>query len=525
MSEDFLEAKTKHYFETKGAKNLEYDGDLDGIIDSTLRGLIIGVEWDRSSSDPALTRIDVDGNTITTLPWSFDAHPVWSAIRRCTLSPEGYAAYGSNARGDGLTLDGSTGRVMVEVPKFYVKSEHPSADIYRWWISPSPYPGFELHPAFVQSHAAALKGFIKDFIHLGAYEADFEYDGDNEAYDAGHEKLHSRTGKQPMTGGQIWEVDFDNGNNEPAIGDEVYTVTEAAWFIVDYVKTGGAWGGTATGKIWVRKPGDVALGWLDNEQITKTVGDVDIAECEFTGGAKTAHDFDIGDARTLANNIGARWGIENVWSMSAVQLLYIVEYANFYSQSLTLGIGQGVVNKAAGVGFAGELTGADNADTTISTNGTGSGDGVDGVTPIVWRGMENIWGNVHAFIDGYNAVDGDVGATDVKYRLAKRDGLTVFADALATYEESSNFTNPVDGYVTDIEYEDLLGYLLIGSAVVGSSSTYLCDYLYVHDSGETNILLCGGSWFNGDWAGVAFLSAGSVSAVSDRHVGARLEYI
>jgi hypothetical protein len=67
--------------------------------------------------------------------------------------------------------------------------------------------------------------------------------------------------------------------------------------------------------------------------------------------------------------------------------------------------------------------------------------------------------------------------------------------------------------------------LFIPGAAVGSSSTYLCDYLYAHDAGETNILLFGGAWYHGSTAGVGSLLSGSVSSVSSRGIGARFEYL
>jgi hypothetical protein len=66
---------------------------------------------------------------------------------------------------------------------------------------------------------------------------------------------------------------------------------------------------------------------------------------------------------------------------------------------------------------------------------------------------------------------------------------------------------------------------MIPSAVAGSSSTYLCDYLYAHNAGHTNILLAGGAWEHGDKAGIGYLSANNEASMSNRQIGARLEFI
>lgn len=303
-----------------------------------------------------------------------DAIPVYqdneqlNNTTQTNILANGGAGLGAN----GVIYGGPQGyRMMVEIPKFYIKTMSPAANIYRWWISPVPKPGFVVHPAFVQRG-----GIERDYIFVGAYEADFEYNGDDEAYNAGHEELHSRTGKQPYTGDadSIWEVQFDGGQNEPAIGDDVGTATDDNFFIVDYLVTGGAWAtNDAVGYLWIRKPGNAACGWVDNEQIdNNTQGNIlaDAGAGLGVNGAPVGRNVTIGHARTLASNIGARWGLVNVWSFAAIQLLYYVEYANPNVQTQ---IGRGIVDLPSGTGFYGVETGFGNVDTAIGVNGTGVG--------------------------------------------------------------------------------------------------------------------------------------------------------
>ncbi len=89
-----------------------------------------------------------------------DAYP-WSDIRRVNLSDEGEVnAYHGEPS---FEYDGSNGQVMVEIPKFYYRSEN-SGNKYRWWISDSPIEGFKIHPAFIRD------GVEKDYIYFGAFE-------------------------------------------------------------------------------------------------------------------------------------------------------------------------------------------------------------------------------------------------------------------------------------------------------------------------------------------------------------------
>ncbi|MDP2731056.1 MAG: hypothetical protein Q8O55_11340, partial [Dehalococcoidales bacterium] len=347
------------------------------------------------------------------------------------------------------------------------------------------------------------------------------------AYNAANEKLHSRTGKQPYTGSAdcIWSIPIDDLAFEPNIGDEVSTPTEGGFFIVDYLKTAGAWGGGGAGDtatIWLRKPGDATCGMAGAEVLTNVTQANIIGN---TTAGPTGRSVTISASRTLAGNIGAGWGIFSIWPLSAVQLLFYTEYAGADSQTL---VGRGIVDKVGGTGFNGEVSGFNTADTNIGVNGSGAGTGANGLTPIAYRGIENLWGNIWQFIDGYDAVDGDVGATDVKYRLIKRDGTGAFANPMAAgnYEESLNLTNPVgpaDGYIRNIAYGELLKFVFFASDCGGSSSTYLYDYWGGHDAAEVNILLAGGTWHYAVLAGVGFRYSNNVAANTNRNNGTQLE--
>jgi len=572
---------------------------LDRILEAIWQiPSVIGVEWNQSIDE--WYHIDEYGNHITPQADYFDRHPVLGGMRRCTLAAAGTVNhYGSNPRGDGLDLSGADGRVMVEVPKFYVKGESPSANVYRWWISPDSRPGYVIHPAFMQRGAAAPL----DHIYVGAYDADFEYDGADAAYNAANEKLHSRTDKQPYTGNNdcIWSIPIDDLANEPNIGDEVSTPTDGGFFIVDYLKTAGAWGGGLAGDtatIWLRKPGDATCGMVGAEVLTNDTQTNNIGN---TTAGPTGRPVKITDCRTLAENIGAGWGIFSIWPLSAVQLLFYTEYAGADSQTL---VGPGVVFMPSGVGFHGLLSGFQDTDSDLGVNGTGvsakkalcfdagtaafvgaetvTGAGgatatvdavvvrsgawgtnnaagylvVSGVTgtfnnnealtgsiagaatcdataggngtsaPIAYRGIENLWGNIYQFIDGYDAID-------AAYHLINRDGSGTFANPMAGGDYEASLASPITGlgagdyihgYIDNIEYEDLLRFAFIPNSITGSSSSYLYDYFYSHAKGQTNILLAGGYWTNHVEAGVGSRYSVRVATYAYRNFGARLEF-
>ena len=467
---------------------------------------IIGVEWNQNTD--TWRRIDKDGNTLGFTP-DFDKLSPWKDMIRVTMDSKGrIKTYGHDGKGSNLTLDGSDGEVFVRVPRCYFKAAMPSANVYQWYCSPLPYSGFERHPAFVQRG-----GVERDFVYIGAYDAGIGYVN----HTTNTKVLQSRSGVQPYTGNAdcIWEVPFTAGANEPAIGDSLSTPTEGGFLLVDYVVTSGSWAGSdAAGNLLIRKPGDTTCGWTNTETITNNTQGNTLG----TSGTPVGETANMATCRTYAENIlDSSFGNFSPWSLSLLQTLIYIEYADPDVQTT---IGKGIVDKASGTGFNGELTGADGIDDNLATNGTGAGTGTDGLTPVAWRGIENLWGNVWQFVDGYEAVDAE-------YRLINRDGSGTFANPMAGGDYEASLVVPIvaDGYISNIVYEDLLKYVYIAAAVAGSSATYLYDCWYAHDATETNILLAGGAWPNGVSAGVDCRASHNVATAAAHAVGARLEFI
>ncbi|MDD4453464.1 MAG: hypothetical protein PHZ06_11590, partial [Proteiniphilum sp.] len=149
------------------------DSNLQKQIDflNTLNSPIIGVSWDTTSTSPTLTRIDAEGNTLGAMSTAdFDKHICFGGRWRCVRNrTTGAITYGTNARGDGLTLDGTAGDVLVRKPIVYVKADYGVAGtgIARYWISPRPAAGFVVHPAWMQRN----NGIASPIIYSGAYES------------------------------------------------------------------------------------------------------------------------------------------------------------------------------------------------------------------------------------------------------------------------------------------------------------------------------------------------------------------
>ncbi len=558
---------------------------------------IIGVRWNTASSSQTLEQVDAYGTVITqkTHAW-FDVHPIWGNIWRCTLTAAGVPTFGANARGDGLTLDGSAGQVMVRYPKAYVKSQ--MIGTYRYvWISPIEFTGFEVHPWFLQRG-----GTERDQAYMGAYTGCLAVTA------AGVKYLLSKSGEQPFTGEELVEVSFDSGSVAPVVGEVVTGATSLmkGTVLCHYISSGSFAGGDAAGKVYLKmvsrrftfdqgahEPvvGETITGVTSGAtgKVSKVVvtsgawGTSDAAgyvlleggsgnglnfitdanfrdpDSNVCGRSKSAGDtlgsFTIGGtfdgstggadmmtcqsagsalsltrqlAETYANNIGStRWGCADIWGWDLIaNILYPIEYCSWASQSTVTGIGQGVVNKPWTRRYGGENNGALSADTNIGTNGTGTGTGTNGLTPVVYRGLEHPWGNNWQLVIGMDALD-------AAYRVLKRDGTGTPACPLTAGNYESTVAAPYtydvalrpDGYIAGLLYEDLTKYLLIPNLGAGSSNTYLGDYMWWHRSEQVNIWLVGGRWNVGALCGVGCRYASYVASFSDRAVGTRPEFI
>lgn len=408
---------------------------------------VIGFRWNESSKSPILVQVDENGNPVTLTAGFFDNHVIWGNIRTCVVNVTNSSPiiYGNNNKGDGLDLTGTYGDVMVEIPRFFTRTEYNSPYFY-YWISPITKDGYEVHPMFFQRGLGSEVGVAASHIYVARYEAYGKLDG-------GVFKLGSATGKQPVTG-------------------------------------------------------EVAYPDLPN-----------------------AGRLRIGDARTYAEAKGSGWGLMNTWTLSGVKQLFYTEFLTLNSQAAFAG-SRGVVDLPSGTGYAGLNTGANATDTNIQINGTGSGTGTDGKTPVCYRGMCDIWGGVYEFDDGYNGWK-----TPTEVRIVNSTGTdtsggaVTFKDLLDVEDTILISDQPlvVDGFYTNIlnTSHTTRSLFLPSNTVSGSQTTYFSDYYYERNSitaGAPNVLLSGGYWSSGGNAGVGYLVAGNAASYSSRDRGTRLEF-
>lgn len=203
-------------------------------------------------------------------------------------------------------------------------------------------------------------------------------------------------------------------------------------------------------------------------------------------------------ARNKAKSVGSKFHLYDFATYCAIIFLYIVEFADWNSQSE---IGQGYTN-------SNNSSAISSGGTDSMTYHTGRASGTDGKTAVQYRWIENLWGNVSQWVDGFNA-----NGTTAYYCTDP----SKYAD-----DTSTGYTNigtlPASGWIKDLTVTD--NGLLIPKTNGGSETTYVPDYVY-SSFGWRVLYVCGGCDI-GTKSGLLYFNASNASSYSDSAVSARL---
>ena len=177
--------------------------------------------------------------------------------------------------------------------------------------------------------------------------------------------------------------------------------------------------------------------------------------------------------RTAAKNIGNNWGLFDIWRISAIQMLYLVEYADYNSQN-TLGYGI----------CSGSKTNSGQCDSLGMKSGTLNNDKAHAV---IYRGFENIFANVFYFIDGININN--------RRAYINKNRNTYACDVFSGDYKMLGYINASsDGYVSKLGYDGNYSEVALPTEVSGSSSTHITDQ-YWQNTGNRVV------WFGGYYNG------------------------
>lgn len=462
----------------------------------------VGVTWNESTDAYARTGkaagVAVGGSAGNALL------PIQAKMKRCVINDAGVVQYyldpadsTKKMSGSASVLTGADGQVMVEIPAFWLRYAY-AGTTHQWDISDLPLPGFTIHPAFVKN------GVQVNFRYVGAYEAVL-YDVSASIYANGiHQTAFSCT--------------FANADSSITAGSRTAPFKSLA--VGDKLTISGTASNNATFTV-ASIVSDVKITTseaLVNETAASTVVGTQKDWTATTGdklasvsGKKPITQGTRANFRAAAKNRGTGWRQFDFYLRSAIQLLYLVEYASFYSQSM---IGAGITNVGDWPAYNDynpiTVTGASNGigNATGNTGGGTTGAGEVGKY-LSYRGVENWFGHLWEFVDGFNV------NSNVPY-VHNTD--TQFADDTATsYTDLGLVLHNADGYPATISQ---IGTGFLPESVGASTTTKLTDYYY--QAAGWLVALVGGSATDGVNAGGFCWYLAHSSGYAYRYVGGRL---
>lgn len=212
--------------------------------------------------------------------------------------------------------------------------------------------------------------------------------------------------------------------------------------------------------------------------------------------------------RTNAKNKGTGWSITDIAAISAIQMLALVEFATNNAQAV---IGRGYCDSNNASLKSGSCDSVPNL--------TGRPSGTDGKTGVVYRGIENFWGNIWEWVDGVNFNGGT-------YYVC--NDISKYADDTATGYEQLSFTGATNWHQSYITQEGLddgdnAHVMLPSAAGSGSETTYQCDACW--SSTGWRVFVHGGTWSFGSDCGLFAALLHHVSSATSAYIGSRLLYI
>ena len=206
------------------------------------------------------------------------------------------------------------------------------------------------------------------------------------------------------------------------------------------------------------------------------------------------------DVRTNARAKGDNWSQYDYATWNAIQMLYLVEYADWDVQAK---IGRGIV----------DTTLLQQTTTVLNTGGcdqmkyhTGRAEGTDGYTQVQYRYIEGLWGNVCEWVDGINIYDQLV-YLSLDYKN--------YADDTEEGYISTGVTLPSTGKISGIGYSEEFPWAFIPNRSI--QDTDYSTPIYVPDkvcSGSGWRILYTSNNYDGD--SLAGLFRFSTSSASDR---------
>lgn len=250
---------------------------------------------------------------------------------------------------------------------------------------------------------------------------------------------------------------------------------------------------------------------LNDEQ----VADFDNDKLASIAGAKPcsgqSQQLTRANARKLAHNRGEGWEQATIQTVSATQLLFVIEYASFNSQ---IEIGMGVTSKP-------DDRQSNLSERTGATEELGNACGQTENNCISYRGEENFYGNIWSWTDGII----------VEKKSREEFGMFYVSevyqndDPLAeTYKLSGIRSSKTQGYMSSFGFSSSFDWIFIPDELSGNNRLPIGDVAYNSASDGSYTPAIGGGWYYGNGTGLFCWHFSCSSDLHSRVIGARLSF-
>jgi len=221
--------------------------------------------------------------------------------------------------------------------------------------------------------------------------------------------------------------------------------------------------------------------------------------------------------RAVASNRGAGWSQWFRDVEAAIQLLFLTEYASFYSQSV-LGAGISAVIDWSAYNAYYPIAASGNSNVIGNASGNTAGStacATEASKYMSYRGIENWYGHLWKFVDGFNVNN------NIPYLC---NVIANFAD-----DTASNYTNPADVLGVAVTLHNADGWQatlkkcdrgFLPATVGASGSTKITDYYY--QAAGWRVAYSGGGAHYGVNVGGFCLDVADAAAFAYSHVGSRV---
>jgi hypothetical protein len=386
---------------------------------------------------------------------------------------------------------------MVEIPKFWYRY-YKILNTHYYEISPISYAGFSVHPAFIKN------GVEVSYRYMSAYEGTM-YDVSSARYANGiRQEAFSVTFNANKT---ISTTALTSPFSSLTAGDKVTisgTVSNNATFTV---VTSSAQSFTVSETV----VGETAASTVIETQkdFTVTTGD----KLASVSGFIPINYATRANFRVMAKNRGTGWRQQDADLVHAIQVLYLIDYASFNSQSK---IGTGLTNVSDWAAYNNYNPVAKSGNSNTIGNATGNTGGsassaTEASKYLSYRGIENFFGHTWKFVDGINV-------NNNRAYICNND--TQFADDTTTsYTDIGITAKNSTGYQASLIAS---GRVFLPRTVGASSSTKVTDYYY--QSSGWRVGMFGGDLYTGASCGCFYWYLGDASSGRSRSICARLSF-